>query len=294
MTYALDLFKLDGKVALVTGGSRGLGYFAAEGMAEAGADVAICGRDIRGNLEEATQRLKATGRHILAIKCDVSKEEDVIGMAQKVKEHFGKCDILVNSAGVGAMIPTVQMTSEAWINMMNINLLGMFHCCREIGKIMIAQQSGSIINFSSENGQVGFATGMTAYATTKIGIVGMSRSLAVEWGRYNIRVNAILPGNMEEGMMEALKDKDSPFYQLAGEPLLNMTPLHRFGNGDDIKGAIVFLASDFPIFFFRYITSSIISSSLSSPKSDLSGSIQILSPYLFSNCFELLKIRTIL
>jgi NAD(P)-dependent dehydrogenase (short-subunit alcohol dehydrogenase family) len=128
--------------------------------------------------------------------------------------------------------------------MMNINLLGTFQCCREIGKLMIEQCSGSIINFSSENGQVGFSTGMTAYATTKTGIVGLSRSLAVEWGKFNIRVNALLPGNMEEGMMEALKDRQSPFFQLAGEPLLKMTPLNRFGNGEDIKGAVVFLASN--------------------------------------------------
>lgn len=244
MTRALDLFKLEGKVALVTGGSRGLGYFAAEALAETGADVAICGRDVQGNLEEAARKLKATGRDILTVKCDVSREDDVLRMARAVKEHFGRCDILVNSAGLGAMVPSDRMTTGDWINMMNVNLLGTFQCCREIGKMMIEQQSGSIINFSSENGQVGFSTGMTAYATTKIGLVGMSRSLAVEWGRYNIRVNALLPGNMEEGMMEALKDKDSPFYQLAGEPLLKMTPISRFGNGDDIKGAVLFLASD--------------------------------------------------
>jgi NAD(P)-dependent dehydrogenase (short-subunit alcohol dehydrogenase family) len=244
MTHALDLFKLEGKVALVTGGSRGLGYFAAQALAEVGADVAICGRDVRGNLEQATRELKTTGRDILAIHGDVSKEEDVLRLAQEMKDHFGRCDILINSAGIGAMVPSVQMTSKDWVNMMNINLLGMFQCCREIGKMMIEQQSGSIINFSSENGQVGFSTGMTAYATTKIGVVGMSRSLAVEWGKYNIRVNALLPGNMEEGMMEALKDRKSPFFQLAGGPLLNLTPLHRFGNGDDIKGAIVFLASE--------------------------------------------------
>lgn len=244
MTHALELFKLEGKIALVTGGSRGLGYFAAEGLAEAGADIAICARDMSGSLLEASERLKTIGRDVLAIKCDVSNEDDVNRMVLQMKDHFGRCDILVNSAGISGMVPTVQMTSADWQNMMNTNLLGTFHCCREIGKMMIEQNCGSIINFSSENGQVGFSTGMAAYATTKIGIVGMSRSLAVEWGGHQIRVNAILPGNMEEGMMEFLKDKNSPFYQMAGEPMLNMTPIRRFGNGDDIKGAIVFLASD--------------------------------------------------
>ena len=244
MTHVMDLFKLDGKVALVTGGSKGLGFFAAEAIAEAGADVAICGRNVQGNLEEAAGKLKTTGRDVLTVKGDISREEDVLKIVGEVKAHFGRCDILVNSAGIGAMVPSVQMTSEAWVNMMNVNLLGTFQCCREIGKMMIEQKSGTIINFSSENGQVGFSTGMTAYATTKIGLVGMSRSLAVEWGKHNIRINALLPGNMEEGMMEALKDKGSPFYQLAGEPLLNMTPIRRFGNGNDIKGVILFLASD--------------------------------------------------
>jgi NAD(P)-dependent dehydrogenase (short-subunit alcohol dehydrogenase family) len=244
MTNALDLFKLKGKVALVTGGGRGLGYFAAEGLAEAGADVVIFGRGVHGNLEEAVNKLKATGRDVLAIKGDITKEEDVLKMVQEVKARFGRCDILVNNAGIGAMVPSVEMTSDAWTSVMNVNLLGTFLCCREIGKLMIGQKTGSIINFSSENGQVGFSTGMTVYAATKIGIVGMSRSLAVEWGKYNIRVNSILPGNMEEGMMEALKDKSSPLFQFAAEPLLKMTPIRRFGSGDDIKGVIVFLASD--------------------------------------------------
>ncbi|MBW2086859.1 MAG: SDR family oxidoreductase, partial [Deltaproteobacteria bacterium] len=229
MTHALELFKLDGKVALVTGGGRGLGYFAAEGLAEAGADVAICGRDVSGKLEDAWQKLKNLGRDSIAIKCDVTREEDVIKLAQEMKEHYGRCDILVNNAGIGGMVPSIQMSLESWTAMMTTNLTGTFLCCREIGKLMLKQKSGSIINFSSENGQVGFSTGMTAYATTKIGIIGLTRSLAVEWGGSNIRVNAILPGNMEEGMMETLKDKNSPFYQFAAEPLLKMTPLNSFG-----------------------------------------------------------------
>jgi len=244
MTHALDLFKLDGKVALVTGGSKGLGYFAAEGLAEAGADVAICGRGMSASLDDALEHLKKTGRDCIAIKCDVSKEDDVIRMATAVKDHYGKCDILVNSAGIGAMLPSVDLSAEEWTNMMNINLLGTFLCCREFGKIMIEQGGGNIINFSSENGQVGFAVGMAPYATSKIGLVGLSRSLAVEWGKHNIRVNAILPGNMEEGMMEMLKDRESPFFQFVGDAMLKLIPLNNFGIGNDIKGAIVFLASE--------------------------------------------------
>ncbi|MCP4753638.1 MAG: SDR family oxidoreductase [Proteobacteria bacterium] len=243
MTHAMELFKLDGKVALVTGGGRGLGYFAAEALAEAGADVAICGRNIGGKLDEAVKKLKETDRDCIAINCDITKEDEVVEMAQNMKDHYGKCDILVNNAGLGGMMPSEHLSTDDWNRMMMVNLTGTFQCCREIGKLMIERKSGNIINFSSENGQVGFSAGMTHYATTKIGIVGMSRSLAVEWGKFNIRVNAILPGNMEEGMMEDLKNKESDFFRFAGEPMLNLIPLSRFGNGDDMKGAILFLAS---------------------------------------------------
>jgi len=243
MSNAMDLFKLDGKVAVVTGGGRGLGYFAAEGLAEAGANIAICGRGMSGDLLEAAEKIKSTGSDCISIKCDIAEEAEVIEMVEKVKAHYGRCDILVNNAGISGMIPTEQFSTEDWSRMMDVNLKGTFLCCREFGKMMIEQQSGNIINLSSENGQVGFAPGMTAYATSKIGLVGMSRALAVEWGKFNIRVNALLPGNMEEGMMEAMKDKESMFYQFAGEAMLNLIPLSRFGNGDDIKGVIVFLAS---------------------------------------------------
>jgi len=243
MSNVMDLFRLDGKKALVTGGGRGLGYFAAEALAEAGADVAICGRDVSGKLEEAASRLRETGRDCFALKCDVSLEDEVVEVARQLRERWGRCDVLVNNAGIGGMFPSAQLSVEAWDTMMAVNLRGMFLCSREIGKLMIEQGSGCIINVSSENGQVGFSTGMTAYATSKIGAVGLTRSLAVEWGRHGIRVNAILPGNMEEGMMEAMKDRESPFFKMAGETMLRLIPLGSFGTGDDMKGATVYLAS---------------------------------------------------
>lgn len=243
MTHIADLFKLDGEVALVTGGGRGLGYFSAEGLVESGADVAICGRDIHGKLDHAAEKLKKIGGDCIPIKCDITKEEDVKQMAKMMKEHYGRCDILVNNAGVSDMAPSRTYSLERWKNIIDTNITGTFLCCRELGKMMIRQKNGCIINISSLNGQVGFSSGMTAYATSKIGIVGMSRSLAVEWGKYNIRVKALLPGNMEEGMMEFLQDKDGPMFKMIGIPLLNLTPMKRFGNGDDIKGTVVFLAA---------------------------------------------------
>ncbi|TFG11818.1 MAG: SDR family oxidoreductase [Promethearchaeota archaeon] len=243
MAHVFDLFKLDGSVALVTGGGRGLGYFSAEGLAEAGADVAICGRDIHGKLESAVENLKKTGKDCIKIKCDITNESDVKQMVKTMKDYYGKCDILVNNAGIGEMSPSKNYSLERWKNMINTNLTGTFLCCREMGKMMIKQKKGNIINFSSMAGQIGFSIGYSAYATTKIGLIGLTRSLAVEWGKYNIRVNAILPGNMEEGIMDFLQDKDGPMYKRIGPPLLNLIPINRFGTRDDIKGAIVFLAS---------------------------------------------------
>jgi gluconate 5-dehydrogenase len=243
MTHISELFNLEGKVGLVTGGAKGLGYFSAEGLAESGADVAICGRDIHGKLEDAAEKLKKIGGDCIPIKCDVTKEEEVKQMAKTIKEYYGKCDILVNNAGVSDMSPSKTYSLERWKNVIDTNVTGTFLCCREIGKMMIRQKNGCIINISSLNGQIGFSSGMTAYATSKVGIIGMSRSLAVEWGKYNIRVNALLPGDMEEGMMEFLQDKDTPMFKMVGVPLLNLTPLKRFGNRDDIKGTVVFLAS---------------------------------------------------
>ena len=188
--------------------------------------------------------MKKTGQDCISLKCDVTQEADVKEMVKKVKDHYGKCDILVNNAGVSDVCASKSVKLKSWSKVINTNLTGTFLCCREIGKIMIKQKSGNIINFSSENGQVGFSLGMTAYATTKIGLIGLTRSLAVEWGKHNIRVNAILPGNMEEGMMELMKDEKSLMYQTLGDPLLDLIPIKRFGSGDDIKGTIVFLASD--------------------------------------------------
>jgi gluconate 5-dehydrogenase len=243
MTHALELFKLDGKVALVTGGGRGLGRFMAEGLAEAGADVAVCGRDTAA-LDAVVARLSELGSNALAIACDVSQEGQVLALAARMREHYGRCDVLVNNAGISGVGPSEQFATQAWQDMLNVNLTGMFLCCRELGKLMIEQRSGSIINLSSENGQVGFSFGMTAYATTKIGAIGLTRSLAAEWGKHGIRVNAILPGNMEEGMMEMIKDREGGMFRAIGEPLLRLIPSGDFGSGDDMKGAAVFLASD--------------------------------------------------
>jgi gluconate 5-dehydrogenase len=243
MTHAADLFSLKDKVAVVTGGSRGLGYAAAEGFLEMGAAVAICGRD-EDALAKAAKKLAATGGDCVPLRCDVSDETDVIRMAGEVEERFGRCDVLLNNAGIGGITPTAQVTADAWDQMMAVNLRGTFLCCREFGKSMVERECGSIINVSSENGQVGFAFGMAPYATSKIGIIGLTRSLAVEWGKHKVRVNAVLPGNMQEGMMQDLQDRESLMFKFMGDAMLAQIPLRSFGTGNDMKGACIFLASE--------------------------------------------------
>ena len=239
-----ELFNLNGKVALVTGGSKGLGYFSAQALAEAGADVAICSRDIHESLEVADKTLKDLGSNSLAIRCDIKNEDEVKKMAQKLKEYYGKCDILVNNAAISKNMPSKNMSLRRWNDVMNTNLTGTFICSREIGKLMIRKKSGVIINISSIAAEKGSLFGCIAYFSTKTGILGLTRKLAVEWGKYNIRVNAILPGVFAEGMTENLKNKDDPLYKQVGEYNLQTIPLGRFGFGEDIKGPIVFLASE--------------------------------------------------
>ena len=143
MTHISDLFNLEGKVALVTGGGKGLGYFSAEGLAESGADVAICGRDIHGKLNNAVEKLRKIGRDCISIKCDVTSEDDVKQMATKMKEHYGKCDILVNNAGISDMGQSQTYTMKRWKKVIDTNITGTFLCCREIGKMMIKQKVGA-------------------------------------------------------------------------------------------------------------------------------------------------------
>lgn len=250
MSHALELFRLDGKVAVVTGGTRGLGYFMAEGLAEAGADVAICGRGEHADLGAAVAKLSATGRDCIGVQCDVSEEEQVAEMAATLQSRYGRCDILVNNAGIGIIQPTLDYAASSFARMMDVNLKGAFLCSRALGQQMIeGGRGGCILNMSSINGQVGIPLGMSAYATSKIGVIGMSRALAAEWGPHGIRVNAILPGHMAEGMMEWVRS-DSPKAQAEADLILKRIPLGNFGSGDDMKGIAVFLASDAG----RYVT----------------------------------------
>jgi NAD(P)-dependent dehydrogenase (short-subunit alcohol dehydrogenase family) len=234
-----QLFDLSGKVALITGGSRGLGLQMAEALGEMGAKLAITARKA-DELKEAEAHLKKMGIEVLTITNDLSKFDQIPGMVDQVLAKYGTIDILVNNAGATWGAPAEDYPAEAWNKVMNLNINAMFVLCREVGKrVMIPKKSGKIINLASIAGLSGNPPDMTtiAYNTSKGAAVNFTRALASEWGKYNINVNAICPGffpsKMSQGLLETI-----------GESVVAMTPLHRLGGEEDLKGTVVFLASE--------------------------------------------------
>lgn len=236
-----QLFDLKDRVAIVTGGYTGIGRQMAEGLAEAGASLAICARNLDGCMKAAEQIGKRTGVETLPLRCDVSNHEDVKSMLKGVLDKFGKVDILVNNAGIATGGLPEEMTLEDWESVIRINLTGTFLCSKEIGKVMIKAKRGKIINLSSVMGyrstEVVSAPG---YVTTKGAVISFTQELAVSWIRHNINVNAIAPGWFPTQMTDPVI---SPDKMGKGEELLRSIPARRFGGEDDLKGATVLLAS---------------------------------------------------
>jgi len=244
------LLDLTGKIALVTGGSRGLGLQIAEALGEMGARLAITARKA-GELEQARAHLAAQRVEALPLACDLSRPEAVEPMVSKALAHYGKVDILVNNAGATWGAPAEEHPLEAWQKLVNLNLTGTFLVTQAVGKrSMIPNRYGRIINVASIAGLRGNPVGMLktlAYNTTKGGLVNFTRALACEWGEHNITVNAIAPGFFPSKMTQASLEK-------LGEKIVEHTPLHRLGDAEDLKGAVVLLASDAS----RHITGQII------------------------------------
>ena len=234
----MDLFRLDGKTAIVTGGGRGLGAQIAEGFAEAGANVVICSRKVEA-CQEVSEKLKEKGVRSLAIACDVTNPEDVKNVVQKTIEEFGTVDILVNNSGATWGAPVLEMPLEAWQKVMNVNVTGTFLMSREVGETMIKQGGGKIINIASVAGLGGIDPRFMdtiGYNTSKGAVITFTKDLAAKWGQYNINVNALAPGFFPTKMSEVLIEK-------GGKQLLEHTPLKRFGTDEDLKGAALFLAA---------------------------------------------------
>lgn len=239
-----DMYKLNGKIALVTGGGRGLGKFIAVGLAEAGADVILSSRKIK-NLDAVAGELERDyGMHAIAVACDMGKEGDIDTLVNRAMERFGRIDILVNNAGATWGAPTLEFPLDRWDQLFNINVRGLWILTQKVANIMKRQGSGNIINISSVMGFRGSTEAShpaVPYNSTKAAINALTMNLAVKLAPFNIRVNAIAPGYFRTDMMMYVEKSE---FKAAYESILEGIPMRRMGGMDDIKGLAVFLASD--------------------------------------------------
>lgn len=234
-----SLFDLTGKVALVTGGSRGLGLQMAEALGELGAKVAITARK-QAELDEAAARLRAQGVQVLDVACDISKPEAIAPLVEKVVGALGPVGVLVNNAGATWGAPAEEYPAEGWRKVMALNVDATFFLTQEVGRrCMIPRRTGKVINIASVAGLGGNPMPMTtiAYNTSKGAMVNFTRALAAEWGRHNVNVNAICPGFFPSKMSQAL-------LSVMEQAVVAQTPLGRIGGDEDLKGAVAFLASE--------------------------------------------------
>jgi len=234
-----NLFDLSGKVAIVTGASSGLGKQMATALAVAGANVAILARRVE-KLEETKKALDALGSDTLAVKCDVTNNQDIKEAVAAVKAHYGRIDILVNNAGVATISPSQDHSDEEWERVIDTNLNAVFYVAREVGKVMVEQNYGKIINIGSIHSRVAMpGIGIAAYCASKGGVLMLTKELAVEWAPYNITVNAIGPSYFPSEMTGDVMG-DPEF--LAG--IKAMCPMGRPGKPEELDGAVVYFASD--------------------------------------------------
>jgi NAD(P)-dependent dehydrogenase (short-subunit alcohol dehydrogenase family) len=233
----IEMFKLDGKVAIVTGGSRGLGKAIALGLADAGADVVVASRT-QSDLDAVAEEIRAKGRKSLALATDMLDRASIENLASKTIEAFGKIDVLVNNAGQGLNFPFLRLSEEQWDQIINVNLKGCFLCTQVVGQHMFKARAGRVINMSSAMGNYPLPY-LVPYAASKGAINSMTKCLAQEWATRGVTVNAIAPSYFATDInKQAMED------EAITKLIMSRTPVNRWGQVEELIGLVVYLASD--------------------------------------------------
>jgi len=235
----VDSSPLSGRVAVVTGGRRGIGRAVALALAGAGADIALGDRTVDdGQLEAAAAEVKKLGRRSLAVKADITSKAEVDNFVRKVADELGAVDILVNNAATNVRAPLLELPEDGWDRVINTDLKGCYLCSQAAGRIMVEQKRGNIINIAS-TAALRAAPQMGAYCVAKAGVVMLTKVLAVELGQYNIRVNAVAPYIVKTKFSQPLWSEPEALRQIEAE-----IPMGRLAETGDIMGAVLFLAAD--------------------------------------------------
>lgn len=229
-------FDLTGKLALVTGASRGIGCTTALCLANAGADVVVTSRNLR-DAEPTAQAIQEMGRNSLALSLDVRDLESIQRAVDQTVEVYGRIDVLVNNAGLNIQQMAVDVTEEAWDTVLDTNLKGLFFCCQAVGRVMIPRRQGKIVSIASTMAIIGMRL-RSAYCASKGGVSQITKVLAIEWAPYNVNVNAVGPTFIETPMIRPFLQDES-----LREEVLGRIPMGHIGQPEDVAGAVIFLAS---------------------------------------------------
>ena len=233
------LFDLTGKVGIVTGGSGSIGKSLALALADAGADIVIATGHSVDQAKNVAEEIRKKKRNSLALKADVSNTEDLQKMVSRVLKEFGKIDILINNAAINIFRPAEDFSLEDWNKVLSVDLTGVFLCSQAVGRVMIEQRKGKIVNVASVGGMCGTYRKAVAYDASKAGVINLTRSLAVEWGKYHINVNAVAPGMIESDLTrKRLEDRAFSKY------FVERVPLQKIGQPEDLAGIVIFLSSE--------------------------------------------------